>query len=78
MDIREGLVEEIILQKGELQHCQMIDYVGIPLRCARCHKYGHIIVECELKFMKKIWVKRLERGILRSKEAKRILQEEKT
>jgi hypothetical protein len=48
LNIRRGLVEEIKLSWGEKSYMQKLDYEGIPFRCRRCHKHGHIASECQL------------------------------
>ena len=38
----EELAENIELTMRNKVHVQAIDYIGIPFKCNRCHKYGHI------------------------------------
>ena len=42
LDLQEELVENIELKVRDKVHVQAIDYIGIPFKCNRCHKYGHI------------------------------------
>jgi hypothetical protein len=35
-----------------------LDYSGVPFKCIRCHRYGHIAQDCGLSFQKKIWVQK--------------------
>eukprot|EP01018_Ginkgo_biloba_P004985 Gb_28741 [translate_table: standard] len=60
LDLREGLAKEILIQKGGFSHSQLLDYMGIPFRCRRCHKYGHLAMDCSLSFSNKVWVKKSE------------------
>eukprot|EP01018_Ginkgo_biloba_P010712 Gb_14385 [translate_table: standard] len=51
-DLREGLGDNILIQKGELVHNQVLDYVKIPFRCGRCHNLASeekILVDFSLK-----------------------------
>lgn len=50
-DLRNGLPEDIIIrQRGE--RIQILDYEGVSFRC-RCHKYGHLVRECEFPLHKR-------------------------
>ena len=42
LDLREELEENIKLTMRNKVHVQAIDYIGIPFKCNRFHKYGHI------------------------------------
>lgn len=42
LDTRGGLLESITIQWRETTRKQNIDYEGIPYRCRRCHKVGHL------------------------------------
>ena len=53
LDLRNGLTEDIAIQKGETIFSQPLDYVGLPFRCNRCHHYGHLLAHCHLPFLKK-------------------------
>lgn len=48
LDTREGLEEKITLQWRHFNRVQILDYKGIPFRCRRCHKVGHIFKVCPL------------------------------
>ena len=45
----------IDLVYGEIIFSKPLYYLNIPLRCARCHLYGDVVVDCNLIFEKKIW-----------------------
>ena len=42
LDLHEELAENIELTVRNKFHVQAIDYIGIPFKCNRFHKYGHI------------------------------------
>ena len=48
LDTREGLVANLILQYKGYTHNQKLGYEGVPFRCHRCHKVGHIYNDCPL------------------------------
>lgn len=48
MDTRGGLYEHITIQWRDSARKQIIDYEGIPYRCRRCHKVGHLYRDCPL------------------------------
>ena len=50
--MRNGLAEDIVIKKGDTVFTQSLDYVGLPFRCNRCHKYGHLLAHCHLPFLK--------------------------
>eukprot|EP01018_Ginkgo_biloba_P006122 Gb_38546 [translate_table: standard] len=58
LDLGEGITKEMLIQKGDLIHSQLLDYVGIPFHCRRCHKYGRFASEYSLSLIKKVWVKK--------------------
>ena len=37
LDLREGLVEKIVLHKDGHKHVHALYYQGIPFKCNRCH-----------------------------------------
>jgi len=49
LDTREGLGEKITLQWGKFIKVQILNYEGVPFRCWRCHRVGHIFKGCPLK-----------------------------
>jgi hypothetical protein len=54
LDLRDGLVESLELWRGQSLHKQILDYVGVPFRCIQCHKYGHVVVDYQLPYKKKV------------------------
>lgn len=57
---RQGLFDLISLMVGDRSYAQVLDYVNIPFRCARCQKVGHCMTDCELNFMNKYMGKGVE------------------
>lgn len=49
-DTREELEENITLHWQHLSHRQNLNYEGVPFRCRRCHKVGHLFKDCPLLF----------------------------
>ena len=50
LDPQQGMFETISLEMGDSSYTQVLDYVNMPLMCARCHKVVQILSDCELKF----------------------------
>lgn len=48
LDTREGLEEKITLQWKNLTRIQILDYEGVPFRCRKCPKVGHLFKEFSL------------------------------
>ena len=48
LDLRKGLASEIDIKFHDIVYSQCLDYVGIPFKCNRCHKYGHLASHCIL------------------------------
>lgn len=48
LDTREGLEEKITLHWGKYTRVHILEYEGVPLRCHRCHRVGHIFKDCAL------------------------------
>lgn len=48
MDLSGGLPEYINIQRRDATRRQMMDYEGVPFRCRRCHKVGHLFKDCPL------------------------------
>lgn len=48
LDNRAGLEEKITLHRRHFSHKQHLDYEGVPFRCRRCHKVGHLYKDCPL------------------------------
>ena len=46
MDISKGLPEMLKLASPNGSWIQLLDYEGIPFRCKKCHKTGHLIACC--------------------------------
>ena len=53
LDFRNGLLDDLVIKKGNSELCQPLDYLGIPFRCFQCHVHGHLVNECSLPFYKK-------------------------
>jgi len=43
---------------------QLLNYDGIPFHYCRCHKYGHLVKECEMPLSKKALVSKSENQVL--------------
>ena len=50
IDMCKGLSSEITVQSKDGDFVQILDYVGVPFRCLRCHTYGHLVAKCPLPF----------------------------
>lgn len=48
LDTRPGLEEKITLHHCHVSRKQALDYEGVPFRCRRCHKIGHLYKDCPL------------------------------
>lgn len=48
LDTRDGLEEKITLHWGRYARVQILDYEGVPFKCRRCHRVGHLFKECPL------------------------------
>lgn len=48
LDTRAGLEEKITLHRRHFSRKQLLDYKGVPYRCRRCHKVGHLYKDCPL------------------------------
>lgn len=48
LDTRPGLEEKITLHHSHVSRKQLLDYEGVPFRCRRCHKIGHLYKDCPL------------------------------
>lgn len=48
IDTRAGLEEKITLHRRHFSRKQLMDYEGVPFRCRRCHKVGHLYKDCPL------------------------------
>ena len=42
LDLHNGLASDIDIKLGDTIFSQIMDYVGIPFKCYRCHRYGHL------------------------------------
>jgi len=40
------------------RHTQILDYLNIHFRCARCHKLGHVFKDCDKVMVKQVWRKK--------------------
>ena len=52
LDLRNGLANEIVIQKGDNVFSQPIDYVRLPFRCNCFQLYGHLLAHCHLPLKK--------------------------
>ena len=50
IDLSRGLVADLMISKANLSFLQPLVYVGIPFKCLRCHKHGHLVSDCRLPF----------------------------
>lgn len=48
LDTRPGLEEKITLHHRHFSCKKLLDYEGVPFRCRRCHKIGHLYKDCPL------------------------------
>lgn len=48
LDLTDGLLEFINIQWRAFARRQPLDYKGVPFRCRRCHKVGHLFKDCPL------------------------------
>lgn len=48
LDLSNGLLEHINIQWRNTTRLQLLDYDGVPFRCRRCQKVGHLSKECPL------------------------------
>lgn len=48
LDTNDGLHEHITLHWRNHSRQQKLDYEGVPFRCRRCHKVGHLFRDCPL------------------------------
>lgn len=46
LQIYKGLADRLPIQYSCGTHVQSVDYEGLPFRCHRCHKWGHLVAEC--------------------------------
>jgi hypothetical protein len=42
VDIHSGLLETLEIQWRDQLFSHRLDYLGLPFRCTRCHKTGHL------------------------------------
>lgn len=49
LTLPKKLHETMNIRKGCIR-LQVLDYEGLPFRCRRCHKYGHLVQNCTLPF----------------------------
>ena len=50
LDISKGLVADLMISKGNISFKQPLEYVGVPFKCLRCHRHGHLAFDCSLYF----------------------------
>ena len=50
IDVSKGLVADLMISKGNLSFKQPLEYVGVPFKCLRCHRHGHLASDCSLSF----------------------------
>lgn len=44
LDTRKGLKEDIEIEHSSSSYIKPLDYEGVPFRCRRWHKIGHLVV----------------------------------
>ncbi|GLJ55323.1 hypothetical protein SUGI_1187090 [Cryptomeria japonica] len=49
LDVSKGLLVEIAINSSFGSWVQTLDYEGIPFRCCRCFKIGHVVENCGLE-----------------------------
>ena len=64
LDLHEGIMEKMLIHRGPITHIQMLDYMGISVRCLRFHRCRYLMVECTLNINKKVWVKKPKHTII--------------
>jgi hypothetical protein len=45
----------MVLQKNKFVFTQILDYYGVPYKCVRFQRYGHLVDERNLSFHKSNW-----------------------
>ena len=50
LDLRSGLLQDLVFESSSGSFVQTLDYEGIPFRCQKCHVYGHRVVDFTLPF----------------------------
>jgi len=56
IDLTNGLEDSITIIKCSTLFHQTLDYEGVPLKCGRCHEYGHLFKDYALLLCKKAWI----------------------
>lgn len=49
----KAYIKTLNLMLGVRSYLQVLDYINIPFRCASCHRVGHVLDDCDLKFQKR-------------------------
>jgi len=47
IDTSKGLFESLDIKWCNQTYHQSLDYIGIPFRCAKCHRTGHLMRNCK-------------------------------
>jgi hypothetical protein len=55
LETNKGLVEELVIKKGEDCFQPILNYEGIPFKCGQCHSYGHITTNYIYPNQSKVW-----------------------
>ena len=50
IDVRDGIVVDMTIQKGDMSFKQKLDCIGVKFCCNRCHQYGHLSKSYSLPF----------------------------
>ena len=56
-DIMKDPYEYLELILGPRRYTQPLHSTNEPFQCARCHAYGHIVVDYSKSFIRKVWQK---------------------
>jgi hypothetical protein len=49
----------VVLKKGDFEFEKILDDVGVPFSCLRCHPYGHMAMDYSLPHRNKQWARKI-------------------